>query len=210
MTRQHLDVLHNNGQDYVVLEVESSDNAQYRADIYTPPLDNLAAMSTACSKGYYAYYEVSTENGNLLLKALEVRTEDGVYPKIGGIDPVTLCDTSRSARYVGLNMHMTHLTGRIMLGCDWMEETRWDHSGATNYKTVLEIHVQQGKVVKALDVSNDVASMRQKNEQRDQVLEDYHHYAWCYEKFLEQQEQQRLVRLAGGGTCYYSGDEDDL
>jgi hypothetical protein len=207
MTGQQLDVLHNNGRHHDVLEVEGGGGY-----IYQPQL-NLTSISTACAKGYLCHYEVSTENGNLLLKALRLRTSDSIYPRIGGHDPVLQIVSFNSggqstlwADYDGLNEKMTHFTGRIMLGSDDLKDGRHDHHGATCYKTIWEIHVQQGKVVKALNVSEKVAARRQQNEQR-QAHEDYHFYSWQFDLCRAELERKRLARLAGD---FGSDDEDDL
>ncbi|OEU06105.1 hypothetical protein FRACYDRAFT_256534 [Fragilariopsis cylindrus CCMP1102] len=209
MTGQQLDVLHNNGQDYAIVEFEGGDGY-----IYKPPETiSICSISTACAIGYLCRYEVSTVNGNLILRSFRVRTDDSVYPRIEGVDPVDqgISFTSSLERvctlwadYVGMNVHVTRFTGRIMLGADYLRGS-YDHlhSGATCYKNVWEIDVQQGRVVKAVDVSGEVAARRLKNEQRH-VHDDYHFYSWEHDMFLKQMEQKRLAGEV------YSGDEDDL
>jgi hypothetical protein len=210
MTRQTHDTLSNNGHVYSILEVEGG-------DLYQPPNSlPVVSMSTACWKGFNCKYKVLTENGDLLLTDLVMRTEDRIYPPLHGVNPIydgfhfgtrnePVDRTNVSyciGVYEGLNLPMSHFTGRIMLGTNFIQTLLSEHYDATSYQHVWEIHVDQGRVTQALDLSEQVATRRRQNESSDGYIILYHPFSWDHDRILRE--------IAEGGDGGLSGDEDDL
>lgn len=191
MTRQINDVLCNNGQDYDILEVDRG-GGRFQ-DIYEPPATlNVCSMSTACYKGYNARFEVSTNDDRLALKALRVRTSGNVYPNIEGVAPmgqgISFNDGPTNmlwADYVGMDVPMSHFSGRVLLGADFLPEVNsWD---ATSYARVVEIHVADGRVTNAIERSEEVAGRRRQSKESG----DHHPYSWKHELYERELELQR-------------------
>eukprot|EP00592_Proboscia_alata_P018931 CAMPEP_0194403062 /NCGR_PEP_ID=MMETSP0176-20130528/1745_1 /TAXON_ID=216777 /ORGANISM="Proboscia alata, Strain PI-D3" /LENGTH=205 /DNA_ID=CAMNT_0039200735 /DNA_START=15 /DNA_END=632 /DNA_ORIENTATION=+ len=194
MTRQTDDVLSNNGQDYDIVEIESPGDT-FPVSLYQPPTSlNICSMSTACAKGFNARFEVSTEDGRLALTALQVRTSGNVYPSIEGVAPVGQEISFNNgpsnilwADYVGMDVHMSQFSGRILLGADFMREV--DSYGASLYRRVLEIHVTEGRVTNAIDRSKEVADRRKQTQETGLHCT----YSWerdHYERELERRKQE--------------------
>jgi hypothetical protein len=208
MTRQTDDTLSNNGHVYSILEVEGG-------DLYQPPNSlPVVSMSTACWKGFNCKYKVLTENGDLILTDLVMRTEDKIYPPLYGVTPfydgfhfgkngqqVDRANAYIIGVYEGLNLPMEHFTGRIMLGTNFIESLSAPFD-ATSYQHVWEIHVEQGRVTQALDLSEQVAARRIQNESIDENTGTYHPFSWFHDYFLQQR--------AEGGNGGLDDNEDDL
>ena len=192
MTRQIADTLSNNGHDYDIIEVEGGE--LYR------PLDswNVCPMSTACARGFYGQYHVSAESYALTLTKLTVRTTDNVYPPLDGVHAVAqgLSLTTGEAAtmeeenvgvlfatYVGLQIPMSHFTGRMLVGCKFLPQI--DTFDATSYEHVMELHVIQGRMTNAINVSQDVATRRLHNQTGSH---SYRPYSWTYDRYLQEKE----------------------
>jgi hypothetical protein len=209
MTRQTSDVLSNGGHEYSILEVEGG-------DLYRPP--ETVSMSTACAKGFNCKYKVLTENGDLLLTDLVMRTENKIYPALHGVSPthhgfsfvpeeeVDRTNSYCLGVYEGLNLLMSHFTGRIMLGgAAVIQEILWDHSDATAHHHVLEIHVERGRVTRAIDLSEQVAARRRRNSEQTNA-DNYHPFSWSHDLFLRHTAE---VAAGTAPTDLYA-HEDDL
>mmetsp|Transcript_31892 Transcript_31892/g.52607 ORF Transcript_31892/g.52607 Transcript_31892/m.52607 type:complete len:214 (+) Transcript_31892:107-748(+) len=208
MTRQTADMLSNNGHDYDILEVEGG-------DLYRPPQTvEVVSMSTACWKGFNCSYKVLKDTGDLFLTDLIMRTEGQIYPPLHGVDPtyngfnfrpkgdVDHTNSYCIGVYKGLDLPISHFTGRIMLGTNFIHRLI-EHHDATCYQHVWEIHLEHGRVTQALDLSEQVAARRRQNEVCNN---DYYHpvlyrpFSWGYHRFIAE---------TGGvpaGDCY----DDDL
>ena len=209
MTGQTPDVLRNNGVDYVILECEGG-------ELFSPGHSSLkvCSMSTACAKGYRCLYEVSTQTGALTLTALEVRTVDNAYPPIDGVSPLSLNTISfttssseannnengssnrdvciHSATYVGLQKQMSQFDGRIMIATNYIKGNFSQSDDATKYGRVLEIHVDKGNVVQAIDLSEEVSQQRKQNEENRRLQNgQYQPYAWWYQRYKQLEESQQ-------------------
>eukprot|EP00545_Synedropsis_sp_CCMP1620_P010252 CAMPEP_0119016092 /NCGR_PEP_ID=MMETSP1176-20130426/11810_1 /TAXON_ID=265551 /ORGANISM="Synedropsis recta cf, Strain CCMP1620" /LENGTH=184 /DNA_ID=CAMNT_0006969419 /DNA_START=39 /DNA_END=593 /DNA_ORIENTATION=- len=182
----------------------------------------ICFMHTACYKGFHCQYSVSTETGDLTLTTLYVRTEDDVYPPIDGVDPVLQGvsfsnnngnNTSNNrndatilqATYIGLQVPMTHFTGRIRIGADvlpWPETDAFE-GDASAYKRVLELNVEQGRVMAAKDLSEEVAARRKENNEGG--TSECHLFSWAFDRIKFQLEDMKQ-----NPGRYPKDHEDDL
>lgn len=135
---------------------------------------------TACWRGYESYYVV--EDGRLLLARLEVTLGDWADtvdtpfgprgkrkftlkegPELHGVKPIK--PRSEYARhnnlYDGLNLEVQY-TGSILIA-DHFIRSLYVHMGfqpAWKYETVLELTLEEGKLVQVRDVSGKIKILR--------------------------------------------------
>ncbi|MCK5390176.1 MAG: hypothetical protein KAJ36_06785 [Candidatus Thorarchaeota archaeon] len=112
--------------------------------------------STACWRGYQTFYDCV--DGELILDSLHVRTEDKIA--INGVVPrknEELAEDSWAffnTIYENLSLK-TKFTGSILLGKDFIREM-YVHMGfqsPESFKTVIDIEVSDGNIIKITDVS---------------------------------------------------------
>jgi hypothetical protein len=138
------------------------------------------ARSTACQRGYQCRYTV--EHDRLLLARLEISlgeyleifdtpfgpTPGGrftlqVGPALNGVHPIkpNPKDSDHNNLYEELNMEIQY-TGRILIAEGFIREL-YVHMGyqpAWKYKTVLELTFEEGKLLRAYDVSGKMKAIR--------------------------------------------------
>lgn len=113
-------------------------------------------IHTACYRGFYATYELTDEA--LYLKELTLREKNGNYLPIGGVEPEK---ENYQATYHGLR-EVIPFTGKIRLAKDFIKEF-YIHMGyqkPTAFKTVLDITLKDGQVVKIKDRSQEIEQKR--------------------------------------------------
>jgi hypothetical protein len=90
---------------------------------------------------------------------MAVRTADGAYPPIDGVEPQI--DPYGIAEYRGLHVP-TPFTGKVRLGKDFIQDL-YIHMGfqkATAFQTVLDFVFESGQLVSTADISERVARKR--------------------------------------------------
>ena len=150
------------------------------------------SASTACWRGYQAFYDCV--NGELILDALHVRTEDKII--INGVAPEENKELDEDSWaffntiYENLSLK-TKFTGRILLGKDFISEM-YVHMGfqsPESFKTVFDIEVSDGDIIKITDMSATMEERRrlgQEKPSRPPTLEDKDVGAWVEDRFSQE------------------------
>ena len=113
-------------------------------------------LHTACYRGYYCTYELTSEQ--LLLKELTLKEVEGNYLPIDGVEPV---DDDGAQTYKGLH-HRVPFTGKLRLAKDFIEEL-YIHMGyqkASAFRTVLDCTFADGRVTCIHDRSDEMEKKR--------------------------------------------------
>lgn len=113
-------------------------------------------MHTACYRGYFATYELTEEA--LYLRELTLREKNRNYQPIQGIQPA---QDGYQATYHGLSVAVP-FTGRIRLAKDFIENL-YIHMGyqkPTAFKTVLDLTLEDGRVLEIKDRSQEMEQKR--------------------------------------------------
>jgi hypothetical protein len=109
-------------------------------------------LHTACYRGFFATYEVTKEA--LYLRELTLREKNGNYLPIDGIQPET---GKYQATYRGLNV-VVPFTGKIKVAKGFIDDL-YIHMGfqkASAFETVLDLTLENGKVVRIHDRSKEM------------------------------------------------------
>jgi hypothetical protein len=117
-----------------------------------------AMLHTGCYRGFYNLYELIDDQ--LYLTRMTVRSADGTYPDIEGTKPVPV-EIGSAQSYAGLRIAVP-FTGKMRLGKDFMQEF-YVHMGfqkPSAFKTVLDLTLDWGRLLKAEDLSTYFAEMR--------------------------------------------------
>jgi hypothetical protein len=115
--------------------------------------------NTACWRGYVMTYIVN--NDQLVLDKMRVNTKNpkeinNVKPESGG-DLFDYC-------YNNLNLN-TEFTGKLLLAKDFIQ-SMYVHMGFQRpmaYKTVVELHLEKGKIILFIDLSRKMEGEREEN-----------------------------------------------
>jgi len=117
--------------------------------------------STACWRGYQMFYDCKKKQ--LILDQMHVRTEDNIA--VNDISPKELGDADEmaffNAFYEDLGLK-TKFTGALLLATDFIPEM-YVHMGfqsPDSFRTVLEIHVREGDIIKVMDLSEKMEERR--------------------------------------------------
>jgi hypothetical protein len=129
-------------------------------DFATPEQFGMTAVMihTACYRGYYATYEL-TEKG-LFLRKFTLRTKNGNYLPISGVHPAITRERYQ-ADYANLHV-LIPFSGKIRLARGFIQKL-YIHMGyqkPTAFKTVLDITLKEGKVVRIHDRSEEMEKKR--------------------------------------------------
>jgi hypothetical protein len=151
MTGQISDTFLYNGDEYSLIGMNT-------ANLFSPEQFGMEPemMSTACYRGFYGTYELTAEA--LLLRTLTIREKKGHYPPIHGIEPVV---ERHRASYEGLGV-LVPFTGNLRIGKDFISEL-YIHMGyqkPTAFGTVLDIRLEEGRVVDITDRSKEMELKR--------------------------------------------------
>jgi hypothetical protein len=113
-------------------------------------------LHTACYRGFIAKYEVTKEA--LYLRELTLREKNGNYLPIDGIQPET---GKYQATYRGLSV-VVPFTGKIRLGKGLIHDLHihMGYQKAAAYETVLDLTLNDGRVVKILDRAKEMEQKR--------------------------------------------------
>ena len=125
---------------------------------------NPEMIDTSCYRGFYAVYKI--KRNKLYLHELTVLEKDNNYLPICGKLPQE-SDNGIGATYKNLELEIP-FTGKIRLARDFIEEL-YVHMGfqdATAYKTVYDLTIEKGKVIKLKDLSADLEKYRGKFKKR--------------------------------------------
>lgn len=159
--------------------------------LYTPAdFDMRTTMaSTACWRGYQMFYDCV--DGVLILDAMFANPKDA--KPVNGIEP-RKPENSFMFPYVYENLGLkTKFTGRILLGKDFIDEM-YVHMGfqsAESYRTVIELEVKNGDIVKETDLSSTMAERRltgRNKPARPQSMDDDDVKGWIENRFSQDYE----------------------
>lgn len=137
--------------------------------LYTPQDFGITTQvaSTACWRGYQMFYDCV--DGELILDCMHMRTNDRI--SINGVEPSESGEGNVmaffNAYYDDLSLK-TKFTGTILLGKDFIREM-YVHMGfqsAESYRTVYEIQVTNGDIIKVIDLSARMEERRSRGEEK--------------------------------------------
>lgn len=114
-------------------------------------------FSTACYRGFYATYELTGES--LFLRELTLKVKKGNCYSIGGIEPDR--GDYGTTTYTGLS-EIIPFTGVIRLAKGLIDGYYIDmgYQKATAFETVLDITINDGRLVKINDLSQEMEQKR--------------------------------------------------
>ncbi|MFW9786933.1 MAG: hypothetical protein ACFFE2_11910 [Candidatus Thorarchaeota archaeon] len=153
MTGQVADEFRYNGEAYALVGISGE-------GLYTPADFGMTTRmaSTACWRGYQMFYDCV--DGELILDTMLANPE--VPKPVNGIEPRKL-ENSFMFPLVYENLRLkTKFTGRILLGRDFIDEM-YVHMGfqsAESFRTVIEIEIKDGEIIKETDLSQSMAERR--------------------------------------------------
>ena len=151
MTAQISDTFIFEAEEYSLIGIRGGDLASPEQFGMEPKM-----LSTACYRGFFATYEVTREA--LYLRELTLREKNGNYLPIEGIQPET---GNHRATYHGLNVRVS-FTGKIRIAKGFIHDL-YIHMGyqkASAYETVLDLTLNDGRIVKILDRSKEMEQKR--------------------------------------------------
>lgn len=194
MTAQIMDTVFFRGDEYDIVgttsvHTGSSERLNSHAGIVSPRRFGMipVKMHTACYRGFYAAYEITSES--MYLRNLTVRNKFCFYPSIKGVKPVrktedcsdmedmnvftrllvkTLFAVFAKASYDRLNVNIP-FTGSILLAKDFIDEfhVNMGFQKPTAYTTVLEVVLKNGKLSGVSDRSLEM------QQQQGAFFKDY-------------------------------------
>ena len=151
MTAQISDTFLFRGDEYSLIGMNGGDLTSPEQFGMEPEM-----IHTACYRGFYSTYELMEDA--LYLRELTLREKSGNYRQIQGIEPTK---EDYQATYHGLNV-VVPFTGKIRLAKDFIEEL-YIHMGyrkPTAFETVLDITLEDGRVVEIKDRSQEMEQKR--------------------------------------------------
>jgi len=154
MTAQISDTFIYKGEDYSMI-------GSTAGKLVTPEDFGMKAdmLHTACYAGYYSTFELTDEE--LILKKMTINVVGGDALPIDGIMPEGEGSEGGPRQYKGLK-YKVGFTGRIRLAKDFIDDY-YIHMGyqkPTAFKTVYDITLENGRVVKMKDRSDDMEKKR--------------------------------------------------
>lgn len=162
MTAQISDTFFYENNDYSIVALQNHLNFNPEDYGITPK-----CCCTACWNGYFCKYKISTEG--IFLKDLFINADE--YPTINGVDAYKgdIFEYMGHHLYKDINIKINYTWG-ILIGKDFLDEY-YIHMGFQRpyaYKTVKELIFENGRLIKVVDYSQDMAQMR-KNLSHDDI-----------------------------------------
>ncbi|TFG31424.1 hypothetical protein EU528_06340 [Candidatus Thorarchaeota archaeon] len=143
--------------------------------------------STACWRGYQMFYDC--KDGQLILDHMHVRTDDKIT--VNDISPRESGDSDEmvffNTFYENLGLK-TKFTGSMLLAKDFISEM-YVHMGfqsPDSFKTVLELQVQDGDIIKVRDLSDKMEERRKQGRvapTRPETLDEPDIEEWVKDRF---------------------------
>lgn len=165
MTGQIPDEFRYEGEQYSLIGIKGE-------GLYTPPDFGMQprSASTACWRGYVMKFDC--RDGYLILNGMNVNVEKP--PTVNNVEPIIMTEKmlekewgSFTAIYKELGLK-TKFTGSLLLGKDFIQEM-YVHMGFQRviaYRTVLEIHVENGEISSVNDLSEKIEKIRMRNHEK--------------------------------------------
>ncbi len=125
-------------------------------------------ISTACYRGFYCLYELVEDS--LYLSKLTVQSRGGNYPAINGALPGKDRQDG-CAEYTSLRLPIES-TGHVRVGHGFIK-SKFVYMGfqeATAYEVIKDLHFKAGKLVKCIDLSEDIKRLRAVQEEVEAFL----------------------------------------
>jgi hypothetical protein len=138
-------------------------------------------LHTACYAGFYCTFEL-TEDA-LKLRGLTLREKDSNYVTIAGNKPII---EEYQASYENLDMTIP-FTGYIRLAKDFIDEL-YVHMGfqaPSSYRTVMDIQIDDGRVVKIMDRSKEMEEIRNNPEKEERGISEF--VTWAFGLGMEKE-----------------------
>lgn len=159
MTTQISDTVIYKNQKYALIGIKGP-------ELFEPRCFGLVSesWSTACYRGYYMTFTI--EDTSLRLKQLTMLGSSKIYVSIDGIKPK---EKDGDLVYKNLKLIIS-FTGVIRIAKDFIEEY-YVHMGfqkAIAYKTVLDVKIENGKIV---EVKNRSAEIEEKRKEFKKLYE---------------------------------------
>ena len=158
MTGQISDSFLHKGKEYLIVGL----NGDSLFDPLNYDLETIAA-STACWRGYQAFYTVLDDN--LILQTLFINLKE--FKTINGISPSDGIDFFKFS-FPNINLKMK-FTGTILLARDFIQEM-YIHMGfqrPISFRTVIELRFEKGKLVNEKNLSQKMEERRRADYQKD-------------------------------------------
>jgi len=153
MTAQMPDVVRYQDEEYVLVGVRGR-------GLFSPKDFGMTPVSvlTSCYRGYWTEY--TCDGGALWLTEMTVSAQGNRYSEIGGVEPMVE-RVPPTARYEGIRV-ASRFTGRLLVAKNLLQD-QYVHMGFQKpaaYKTVIELVVEDGKIVEEIDRSGYYAEIR--------------------------------------------------
>ena len=157
MTSQIPDEFRYNGEIYDLVGIDGT-------GLYSPSDFGMQPFSTctACWRGYMMKYDCI--DNKLLLVGMEVNSRDA--PEVNGVKAIEGTGFFNYS-YVDIGLQ-TKFNGTILLAKDFIQEM-YVHMGFQRpmaYRTVLELEIKGGEIIKVTDLSEDMAYQRSMDKDR--------------------------------------------
>ena len=155
MTAQMPDVVRYQDEEYVLVGVKGR-------GLFSPKDFGMTPVSvlTSCYRGYWTEY--TCDGGELWLTEMTVSAQGNRYGEIGGVEPMVE-RVPPTARYEGIRV-ASRFSGRLLIAKDLLPD-QYVHMGFPKpaaYKTVIELAVEDGRIVEEIDRSEHYADIRKK------------------------------------------------
>ncbi len=151
MTAQISDTFLYKGQEYFLIGIRGGELVCPEQFGMEPEM-----IITACYRGFYATYEL-TEDA-LYLRTFTLSEKNNKYLPIQGVMPAK---NNYQATYYGLSLTIP-FTGKLRLARDFIEDL-YVHMGfqkPSAFRAVLDITLNDGKIIKVNDRSGEAARIR--------------------------------------------------
>ena len=140
-------------EEYVIVGIRGD-------DLFNPEFTgiNLYSRCTACWRGFTLYYEVY--NHCLILQGILLNTKD-TAPPINDKFPVNAEEFFFDYLYENLD-YRSDFTGTLLIAREFIQEL-YVHMGfqaPTSYKKVVEIVIENGKIISSKDLSERMEYLR--------------------------------------------------
>jgi hypothetical protein len=163
MTAQISDKFKYKGEEYSLVAMSIPIDFSPEKYGITPAME-----STACRRGYWCEYEISGDG--IILKNLNVYSENGKYPEINGVKSVK--DGGKfhifgMHTYKNINLPIKY-SGKILLGAEFIQDY-YIHMGyqqAWSYKKLIELDFEEGIPIEKIDHS-EKAELKRKEIDKD-------------------------------------------
>jgi hypothetical protein len=168
------DTLKFENEEYIIAGIKGD-------ELFNPEFLGITLYSrcTACWRGFTLYYEVV--NQYLVLQGILFNTKDEPSPLNNKI-PINAEEYFFDYLYENLDLK-SDFSGNLLIANDFIQEL-YIHMGfqaPTSYKNVLELIIEDGKIISFEDKSEEMEYLRNHERNEDEKTENVQQ--WIEEKF---------------------------